>query len=74
MLDEIQDVLLGDSAAGTGAGHFCEIDIVLAGELADERGGAHVGGFFLLFFFFFFLRWSAGGGRRSGSLLGLFFW
>jgi len=33
----IEDVLLGDAATGAGAAEFCEIDVVLAGEFADER-------------------------------------
>ena len=48
MLDEIEDVLLGDAAAGAGAADFCEIHIVLAGEFADERGRADVGIFFIV--------------------------
>ncbi len=48
VLDEIEDVLLGDAAAGAGAAHSCEIYIVLAGEFADERGRADVGIFFIV--------------------------
>ena len=48
VLDEIEDVLLGDAAAGAGAADFCEIHIVLAGEFADERGRADVGIFFIV--------------------------
>ena len=48
VLDEIENVLLGDAAAGAGATHFCEIHIVLAGEFADERRRADVGIFFVL--------------------------
>ena len=44
-LDEGHDVLLGDAAAESGAGDLRETDAVLAGDLADERGGA---GFFVL--------------------------
>ncbi len=61
--DEVQNILLGDAATGAGAAHFCEIYIVLAGELAHEWGGADAGIFFVL--------GSAGGGcgRRSRSFL-----
>ena len=59
MLDEIEDVLLGDAAAGAGATHFCEIHIVLAGEFADERGRANVGIFFGIM--------NSGGGRWRRS-------
>jgi hypothetical protein len=31
-------VLLSDAAAGAGAGHPTEIDVVLASQLADQRG------------------------------------
>ena len=63
VFDEIENVLLGDAAAGTSAIYFCEIHIVLAGELADERGRADVGSFFLFVLFFFFAeRW-----RRAGE-------
>ena len=41
-VDEVEDVLLGDAAAGAGAGDLSEIDVVLAGEFADKRGGADV--------------------------------
>ena len=71
MLDEIEYVLLGDAATSTSAIYSCEIHIVLAGKLADERGRADVGGFFLVFVFFF-LR-SDGGGLKSGSFLSFFF-
>ena len=66
VLDEIENVLLGDAATGAGATHSCEIYIVLAGEFADERGRADVGIFFLVF-----TAGSAGGGcgRRSRSFL-----
>ena len=65
VLDEIENVLLGDAAAGAGATHFCEIDIVLAGEFADQRGGADVGILFVV------ICGRARGccGRRSGSSL-----
>ena len=43
-LDEGYDVLLGDTAAEAGAGNLREADAVLAGDLADEWGGA---GFFI---------------------------
>ena len=43
-LDEGHDVLLGDAAAKSGAGHLREADAVLAGDLAHERRGA---GFFV---------------------------
>src|SRR5208282_3795247 len=48
--------------AGAGAAYSCEIYIVLAGELADERGRADVGLLFIAF-----IAGSAGGGcgRRS---------
>ena len=59
MLDEIEEVLLGDAAAGAGAAHLCEIHIVLAGELADQRGRTNVGIFLVL--------GSAGGGRGRRS-------
>src|ERR1019366_2557147 len=60
VLDEIEDVLLGDAAASAGAAYLCKVHIVLAGELADKRGRANVG-------IFFVLRSAGGGrGRRSG--------
>jgi hypothetical protein len=40
--DEIQNVLLGDTAAGAGAGYFSEIDVVLARQLANQGGRADV--------------------------------
>ena len=49
------DVLLGDAAAESGAGDLRETDAVLAGDFADQRGGA---GFFVA------LRLRAGGGGR----------
>ncbi len=38
--DECLDVFLGDAAAQSGAGNFGEIDVVVLGDLADERAGA----------------------------------
>ena len=49
MLDEIEDVLLGDAAAGSGAADLSEIDVVFASKLANQRGGADVGVCLLLF-------------------------
>jgi hypothetical protein len=61
VLHEIEDVLLGDAPAGARATHLCEIHVVFAGELADERRGANVGTLFVIT-----LRSADGGcGRRS---------
>ena len=38
--DEGFDVFLGDAAAEPGAGNLGQIDIVLFGDLADQRAGA----------------------------------
>src|SRR5207302_10503274 len=61
LLDEIEHVLLSNAATCAGATDFCKIHVVLAGELATERGRADNGIFFVL--------GSAGGGswRRSRS-------
>ena len=67
VFDEVEDVLLGDAGALAGAFDLGEIDVVLAGELADERGGADV-------FFFCGERgglprlYGSGGGGNSWSL------
>ena len=63
MCEEIENVLLGDAASGTGAGDLSEINVVLAGEFADKRGGADV-----RFVVVFLSRCGRGGhwGRRSG--------
>ena len=39
-LDVAEDVLLGDAAGGAGAGDLVQVDVVVAGDLADERRGA----------------------------------
>ncbi len=38
--DKSLDVFLGDAAAEPGAGNFGQVDVVLLGDLADERAGA----------------------------------
>ena len=59
MLDEIENVLLGNAATSASAVYFCQIHIVLASELAYQRGRADVG---IIFGFE-----GAGGLRGRGS-------
>ena len=40
---KIEDVLFGDAATGSGARDPCEVDVIFAGEFADERRGANIG-------------------------------
>src|SRR6202043_2301110 len=67
--DELQDVLLGDTAAEAGAGDLGKTYSVLACDLPDERRGASL--------FFIFLNSGPGGGLRRGGrgflFVGLFF-
>ena len=67
VLDEIEDVLLGDAAAGAGAVDFCEIHVVLAGEFANERRGADIG-------FFIGSEAHGAGSWRDGSRCLRLFW
>jgi hypothetical protein len=36
-LNEIENVLFGDAPTGAGSTYFCEIHIVFASELANQR-------------------------------------
>ena len=70
MLDEVENVLLGDTAAGAGTADFGQIDVVLAGKFADERRRADIGFVVFLLDGWRGLRWSGLRRCEDGSVPG----
>ncbi len=64
LLDEGQDVVLGDSAAQAGAGDAVQVHVVLARQVAHQRRGADTAGFLGLAFLGFGGNFSGRGRRR----------
>jgi hypothetical protein len=75
LLEEVEDVVLRDAAGDAGALDAGDVDVVLGGDLADERGGLRAAALVEGGDFFVFLGWRlAVGGWRGllGRAWGLF--